>query len=108
MVDNKRKDVNRKIIATSSLYALESAKLMSPKDERIGLRVPSEVKSALAQIAKKEGRSLAQISELFLKAGIREYAKEGPDYLRPLLDHPAQEIPIPKRAPRRAKFSRGD
>jgi hypothetical protein len=67
-----------------------------------------EVKSTLAQIAKKEGRSLAQISELFLKAGIHEYAKKGPDYLRPLLDHPAQEIPISKRAPRKSKFSRDD
>jgi hypothetical protein len=108
MVDIKSRDVNRKIIATSSLYALESAKLMSPKDERIGLRVSGEVKSALAQIAKKEGRSLAQISELFLKAGIHAYAKEGPDYLRPLLDHPAQEILVSKRAPRRAKTSGGD
>ena len=59
---------------------------MSPKDERIGLRVSSEAKNALAQIAKKEGRSLAQICELFLKAGIQGYAKEGPNYLRPLLD----------------------
>jgi hypothetical protein len=48
---------------------------MSPRDERIGLRVSGEVKGALAQIAKKEGRSLAQICELFLKAGIYEYAK---------------------------------
>src|SRR5579863_1617045 len=100
MVDNDRRDVNWKIIATSSLCTLESAKIMSPKDERIGLRVSNEVKSALAQIAKKEGRSLAQISELFLKAGIHQYAKEGPDYLRPLLDHPAQEVLIPKRVPR--------
>jgi len=96
MVAIRSTDVNRKTIATSSLYALESAKLMSPRDERIGLRVSGEVKGALAQIAKKEGRSLAQICELFLKAGIYEYAKEGPDYVRPLLDHPGQEILVSK------------
>ena len=59
---------------------------MSPKDERIGLRVSSEVKSALAQIAKKEGRSMAQICELFLKGAIRSYHRQGSKYINLLLE----------------------
>ena len=59
---------------------------MSPKDERIGLRVSSEVKRALAQIAKREGRSLAQICDLFLRGAINSYEKEGPKFVRRLLD----------------------
>jgi hypothetical protein len=45
------------------------------KDERIGFRLPREVKSELLRIAKLEGRSLAQICELFLRAGIGSYSK---------------------------------
>jgi hypothetical protein len=58
---------------------------MSPKDERIGFRVSGEVKTALLQIAKKEGRSVAQICELFLKGGINEYEKDGSSYVHRLL-----------------------
>lgn len=58
---------------------------MSAKDERIGFRVSGEVKAALSQIAKKEGRSVAQICELFLKGGINEYEKDGATYLHRLL-----------------------
>ncbi len=57
------------------------------KDERIGFRVPAEIKDALLQIAKNEGRSLAQVCELLLKGGIFEYEKEGPTYLQRLLIH---------------------
>lgn len=59
--------------------------MMSAKDQRIGFRVSSEIKTALLQIAKKEGRSVAQICELFLRGGINEYDKEGPGYLHRLL-----------------------
>ena len=61
---------------------------MATKDERIGVRVPKETKVALQNIAKKEGRSLAQVCELLLKGGIVEYEREGPDYLRRLLTRP--------------------
>jgi hypothetical protein len=54
---------------------------MTAKDERIGFRVSSDIKAALSQIAKKEGRSLAQICELLLKGGISGYEKEGSRYL---------------------------
>lgn len=58
---------------------------MRAKNERIGFRVSSEVKAALLQIAKKEGRSLAQVCDLFLRGGINEYEKDGSTYLHRLL-----------------------
>ncbi len=58
---------------------------MSAKDERIGFRVSGEVKTALSQIARKEGRSLAQICELFLRGGIAEYEKDGAAHIHRLL-----------------------
>jgi predicted HicB family RNase H-like nuclease len=55
------------------------------KDDRIGIRVPTELKRALIQIAKKEGRSLAQLCEIFLRGAASEYQEEGPKYLQRLL-----------------------
>ncbi len=43
---------------------------MATKDERIGFRVPREIKTALLQIARKEDRSLAQVCDIFLRAGL--------------------------------------
>ena len=54
---------------------------MTAKDERIGFRVSGEIKTALLHIAKKEGRSLAQVCELLLRGGIHEYEKEGSAYI---------------------------
>jgi hypothetical protein len=45
------------------------------KNERIGFRIPANIKKALMQIAKAEGRSLAQVCEVFLRAGIWSYKK---------------------------------
>ena len=70
-----------KTVCDSWMKVLESRQLMTAKDERIGFRVSSEIKVALLQIAKKEGRSLAQICELLLKGGIHEYEREGSRYL---------------------------
>jgi hypothetical protein len=58
---------------------------MTTKDERIGFRVSGEVKNALLRIAKREGRSLAQVCELLLRGGILEYEKDGSSYLHRLL-----------------------
>jgi hypothetical protein len=55
------------------------------KDESIGVRVPAELKKTLLQIARREGRSLAQICELFFKGGIAAYNREGAKYLQRLL-----------------------
>jgi hypothetical protein len=70
---------------------LESAQVMTAKDERIGFRVASEVKVALSQIAKKEGRSLAQVCELLLRGGIHEYEREGSRYLQRLVARPREK-----------------
>ena len=55
------------------------------KDERVGFRIPADVKRALSQIAAREGRSLAQVCELFLRGGIDIYRKEGSKYFQRLL-----------------------
>jgi hypothetical protein len=61
------------------------------KDESIGVRVPAELKRALIQIAKKEGRSLAQLCEILLKGGAAVYQEEGPKYLQRLLSRQKKE-----------------
>lgn len=73
------------------MKVLESAQVMTIKNERIGFRISSEVKGALLQIAKKEGRSLAQVCELLLKGGIHEYEKEGSRYLHRLVGRPKEK-----------------
>jgi len=55
------------------------------KDERVGFRIPKDVKKILSHIAIREGRSLAQVCELFLRGGIATYRKEGSEYLQRLL-----------------------
>jgi hypothetical protein len=52
------------------------------KDERIGFRIPGGLKARIAQIATKEGRSIAQICEVLLIAGIGAYEKEGSRFIR--------------------------
>jgi hypothetical protein len=61
------------------------------KDNTIGIRVPAELKRALMQIAKKEGRSLAQVCEILLKEGASIYKEEGPKYLQRLLSRQNKE-----------------
>ena len=68
-----------------------AAKPMTAKDERIGFRVSSEIKTALLHIARKEGRSLAQVCELLLRGGINEYEREGSSYLHRLLIRPKEK-----------------
>jgi hypothetical protein len=61
------------------------------KDESIGIRVSAELKRALIQIAKKEGRSLAQLCEILLRGAAVSYKEEGPAYLQRLLSHQKKE-----------------
>ena len=44
-----------------------------------------EPKRTLTQIAKREGRSLAQLCEILLAGAAADYKEEGPEYLRRLL-----------------------
>ena len=61
------------------------------KEDRIGFRVPAELKKALIQIAKNEGRSLAQVCEILLRAGVSIYKVEGSKYLQRLVSHQKRE-----------------
>jgi hypothetical protein len=61
------------------------------KDNTIGIRVPAELKKSLIQIAKKEGRSLAQVCEILLREGASIYKDEGSKYLQRLLSRQTRE-----------------
>ncbi len=61
------------------------------KEDRIGFRVPAELKRALVQIAKNEGRSLAQVCEILLRGGVSLYKEEGPRYLQRLVSRQKKE-----------------
>jgi hypothetical protein len=80
-----------KLICDVWMNVLESPQPMTAKDERIGFRVSSEIKVALLQIAKKEGRSLAQVCELLLRGGIHEYEREGSRYLHRFVERPKEK-----------------
>jgi hypothetical protein len=80
-----------KTVCDRWMKVLEFRQLMTAKDERIGFRVSSEIKVALLQIAKKEGRSLAQICELILRGGIHEYEREGSRYLHRFVERPKEK-----------------
>ena len=47
------------------------------KDSRLALRIASELKRELEGVAAEEGRSVAQVCEAFLKAGLESYRKQG-------------------------------
>lgn len=47
------------------------------KDTRFTLRIQSDLKKELETIAAREGRSVAQVCEVFLKVGSEIYKKEG-------------------------------
>jgi len=55
------------------------------KEDRIGVRVPIDLKKALIQIARNEDRSLAQVCEIFLKEGVLAYKEDGAKYFHRLL-----------------------
>lgn len=52
------------------------------KDTRLTFRVRSNLKKALEEVAVREGRSVAQVCEAFLKCGLETYKKKGPDFLK--------------------------
>jgi predicted transcriptional regulator len=61
------------------------------KEDTIGIRVPAELKRALNQIARNEGRSLAQVCEIFLRGGTFSYKEEGSKYLQRVLARQKKE-----------------
>ena len=58
------------------------------KDTRFTLRIRSDLKKELETIAAREGRSVAQVCEAFLKAGSESYKKKGSGFLQRFLAHP--------------------
>ena len=55
------------------------------KDARLNFRVGAELKAQIETIAAKEGRSVAQVCEAFLKAGADQYRREGSKTLQKYL-----------------------
>ena len=64
---------------------------MTSKDTRLTFRVRSDLKKKLESVAASEGRSVAQICEAFLHAGLMKYEKEGTKYVQRFLGRQEQE-----------------
>jgi hypothetical protein len=64
---------------------------MRTKNEQIGFRVPAGLKRELQEIARREGRTLSQICEIFVAGGLDGYKREGPKYLQRFLSHQKKE-----------------
>jgi hypothetical protein len=62
------------------------------KEDRIGVRVPTELKRALMVIAKNEDRSLAQVCEIFLRDGALSYKEDGARFFQRLLARHKKEV----------------
>jgi hypothetical protein len=60
------------------------------KDTQLTFRIRSDLKKELETIAAREGRSVAQVCEAFLKAGSDSYKKKGSSFVQRFLaeDHP--------------------
>ena len=64
---------------------------MTAKDMRLTFRVHSDLKKRLESVAASEGRSVAQICEAFLHAGLVKYEKEGTKYVQRFLARQERE-----------------
>jgi hypothetical protein len=62
---------------------------MTAKDTRLTFRVRSELKKEIEAVAAKESRSVAQICEAFLRAGLSAHKKEGTKYIHRFLSRHA-------------------
>jgi hypothetical protein len=51
------------------------------KDSPIALRIPGELKRKLRKIADEQQRSMSQVCEILLWAGVEEYEKGGIGHL---------------------------
>jgi predicted DNA-binding protein len=55
------------------------------KDTALSFRIPSMLKAEVEALAMKEGRSIAQVCEAFIRAGLENYKKEGAKYFQRFL-----------------------
>ena len=62
------------------------------KDTRLSFRVRSDLKKRLESIAASEGRSVAQVCEAFLQAGMNAYQKDRSRYLQRFLSRQKNDI----------------
>jgi predicted DNA-binding protein len=60
---------------------------MRTKNEQVGFRLSADLKRELHEIAKREGRTLSQICEIFVSGGMEAYRKEGSKYVQRLFSH---------------------
>jgi hypothetical protein len=60
------------------------------KDTQLTLRIRSDLKKQLESVAEREGRSVAQVCEVFLEAGFENYKKEGTKLLQRFLTTKSQ------------------
>ena len=61
------------------------------KDTKLTFRVHSSLKKNLEAIADREGRSVAQVCDAFLKASSEIYMKNGPKFLQRFLSRQKKE-----------------
>jgi len=61
------------------------------RKDTVSFRIPGRLKNELENVASNEGRSLAQICELFLAGGLETYKNEGSKYYQRLLAHQKKE-----------------
>ena len=64
---------------------------MLSKNEQIGFRLPAALKKELQEVARREGRTLSQVCEIFLSGGLDTYKKEGAKYFQRLLSRQKKE-----------------
>jgi hypothetical protein len=64
---------------------------MTAKDTRLTLRIHSELKKQVEGVANKESRSVAQVCEAFLQAGLAAYRKDGTKYIHRFLSRRTDE-----------------
>jgi hypothetical protein len=61
------------------------------KDTALSFRIPARLKTELEKVALNEGRSLAQVCEVFLQGGLEIYKKEGSKYVQRFLTRQKKE-----------------
>jgi hypothetical protein len=61
---------------------------MRLKNQQIGFRLSGNLKKELLEIAKREGRTLSQLCELFVIGGLEAYTKQGSKYLQRVVSRP--------------------
>jgi hypothetical protein len=63
------------VVKRSDCWVVQSGRMA--KDTRLTLRVDSLLKNELEAIAAREGRSVAQVTEAFLRRGLKTYKQKG-------------------------------